>query len=96
VRSLVLLAFCLAALAVSRPAWCAQAARLTSGARIRLDAPSTGGRLTGTLVALESDTLVMDEDGQPAGLRLIILTDSIARLEVRRERAMTLEGATRG
>jgi len=31
----------------------------------------------------------MAEDGQPPGLRLIILTDSIARLEVQRERSHT-------
>ncbi len=60
---------------------------------MRLDAPSQGGRLTGTLVAVESDTLVVREDGQAEGLRLIILTDSIARLEVRRERSMAFEGA---
>ncbi len=63
---------------------------------MRLDAPSQGGRLTGTLVAVESDTLVVREDGQAEGLRLIILTDSIARLEVRRERSMAFEGAGMG
>lgn len=63
---------------------------------MRLDAPSQGGRLTGTLLAVESDTLVMEEDGQAAGLRLIILTDSISRLEVRRERSMAFEGAGLG
>ena len=63
---------------------------------MRLDAPSQGGRLTGKLLAVESDTLVMEEDGQAAGLRLIILTDSISRLEVRRERSLTLEGAGLG
>lgn len=60
---------------------------------MRLDAPNQGGRLTGKLLAMESDTLVMEEDGQAAGLRLIILTDSISRIEVRRERSMALEGA---
>jgi hypothetical protein len=60
---------------------------------VRLDAPSQGGRLTGKLLAVESDTLVMEEDGQASGLKLIIVTDSISRLEVRRERTMALEGA---
>jgi len=61
-----------------------------------LDAPSQGGHLTGTLVAVESDTLVVREDGQAEGLRLIIVTDSISRLEVRRARSMALEGAGLG
>jgi len=87
---------CLASLAVSRPAFGTQSTRLQPGARVRLDAPSQGGRLTGKLLAVESDTLVMEEDGQAAGLRLIILTDSISRLEVRRERSLTLEGAGLG
>ena len=63
---------------------------------MRLDAPSQGGHLTGTLVAVESDTLVVREDGQAEGLRLIIVTDSISRLEVRRARSMALEGAGLG
>jgi len=63
---------------------------------VRLEAPSLGGRLTGTLVRLENDTLTMEEDGQAEGLRLIILTDSIARLEVRHERSLALEGAGAG
>jgi len=78
---------------MTQPAWCAQNNRLAPGARVRLEAPSLGGRLVGTLVAVENDTLTMQEDGQAAGLRLIIRTDSIARLEVRRERSMALEGA---
>jgi hypothetical protein len=61
-----------------------------------LDAPSQGGHLTGTLIAVESDTLVVREDGQAEGLRLIIVTDSISRLEVRRARSMALEGAGLG
>ena len=63
---------------------------------MRLDAPSQGGLLTGTLVAVESDTLVVREDGQAEGLRLIILADSVSRLEVRRERSRALEGAGLG
>jgi hypothetical protein len=78
---------------MTQPAWCAQTNRLAPGARVRLEAPSLGGRLVGTLVALENDTLAIQEDGQADGLRLIIRTDSIARLEVRRERSMALEGA---
>ncbi len=41
--------------------------RLEPGARVRLDASSLG-RITGTLVALETDTLVVREDGQAEGL----------------------------
>ncbi len=93
VRSLPPFACCLAALAVSRPALCAQARppRLEPGARVRLDAPSLG-RITGTLVAWEPDTLVVREDGQAEGLNLIVLADSVSRIDVRRERRMTLEG----
>ena len=93
-RSLPAFACCLAALAVSRPAWCAQARppRLEPGARVRLDVPSLG-RITGTLVTWEPDTLVVREDGQAEGLGLIILADSVSRIDVRRERRMTLEGA---
>ena len=94
VRSLPAFACCLAALAVSPPALCAQAPppRLEPGARVRLDVSSLG-RITGTLVAWEPDTLVVKEDGQAEGLRLIILADSVSRIDVRRERRMTLEGA---
>jgi hypothetical protein len=81
---------------MTHPAWCVQTTRLQPGARVRLEAPSQGGQLTGTLVRLVNDTLAMEEDGQAAGLRLIILTDSIARLEVRHERSLALEGAGAG
>jgi hypothetical protein len=87
---------CLGALGISPPIVYAQLPRLKPGAQIRLDAPSAGGQLRGTLIALEPDTLVMAEAGQPAGLRLIILTDSIARLEVQRERSLAPEGAVLG
>jgi hypothetical protein len=79
-------------LALSRPAVCAQASRPKPGARIRFDAPSLEGRLAGTLVAWESDTLVVKVDGYSAGLNLLVPVDSVAGLEVRRERRMTLEG----
>jgi len=62
---------------------------------VRLEAHSQGGQLTGTLVRFENDTLAMEEDGQPAGLRLIILTDSISRLEVRQQRSLALEAPPR-
>jgi hypothetical protein len=42
---------------------------------------------------LESDTLAVRVDGQAEGLRLIVLADSISRIEVRRERSMTLDFA---
>src|SRR5207253_844903 len=60
VRSPPAFACCLAALAVSPPALCAQAPppRLEPGARVRLDVSSLG-RITGTLVAWEPDTLVV-------------------------------------
>ncbi|HVH66373.1 MAG TPA: hypothetical protein VM716_00750 [Gemmatimonadales bacterium] len=78
-------------LMVSRTAECTQALRLEPGARVRFDAPSLGGRLTGTLVAWESDTLVVRVDGDSPGL--IVPVDSVTRIDVRRERRMTLEGA---
>lgn len=85
---------CLVLLAVPRAAVCAQAGlpRPAPGARIRFDTPSLGGPLTGTLVAWESDTLVVRVDGDAAGLRLIVPADSLTRMDVRRERRMTLEG----
>ena len=91
-RRLAALACLPVVLAVSRPAVCAQAPRLKPGARIQFDAPSLGGRVTGTLVEWESDTLVVRVDGYAAGLGLMVPVDSVTRLEVRRERRMTLEG----
>lgn len=79
-------------LAVSRPAVCAQAP-LKPGARIRFEAPSLGGRLTGTLKAWESDTLVVRVDGDAEGLGLIVPIDSVTRIDVRRERSNALYGA---
>ncbi len=70
----------------------ASSRELEPGARVRLEVSSLG-RITGTLVAWEPDTLVVREDGQAEGLRLIILADSVSRIDVRRERRMTLEGA---
>ncbi len=85
-----------ALLALSRPAECAQAPRLEPGARIRFDAASLGGRLTGTLVTWESDTLMVKVDGYAEGLNLIVPVDSLSRIDVRRERRMTLEGVGLG
>src|SRR2546427_12985960 len=80
-------------LAASRPAVCAQAPPpLKPGARIQFDAPSLGGRLTGTLVAWESDTLVGRVDGYAAGLGLIVPVGSVTRLDVPRERRRAPEG----
>jgi len=70
----------------------AQSPRPKPGARIRFDAPSVGTQLTGTLVTWESDTLVVRVDGDAAGLNLILPGDSIARLDVRRERRLAAEG----
>lgn len=95
-RSLLLPLCCLAVLAVSRPAVCSQAPRLKPGARVRFDAPSLGGRITGTVLAWESDTLVVSVDGDPAGLGLVVPADSVTRIDVRRERAMTAEGVVIG
>ena len=83
---------CAALLAVTHPAECTQAPRLGPGVRIRFDAPGLGGRQTGTLVAWESDTLVVNVDGDAPGLALIVPADSVTRIDVRRERRMTLEG----
>ncbi len=84
----------LAALTLPRAAWSAQAPLLEPGARVRLYAPSLGGRLTGTLVAWESDTLVVRVDGEAEGLGLVVPADSVTRLDVSRgKRPMTLEGA---
>jgi hypothetical protein len=73
-----------------RPGECTQAPLLDPGARVRFDAPSLGGQLTGTLVAWESDRLVVRVDGDAPGLSLIVPTDSVTRLDVRHERSMTL------
>ena len=95
-RPLAAVLSCSAFLAVSRPAEGKQAPRIDPGARIRFEAPSLGGRATGTLVAWESDTLVVSVDGDAPGLNLILSADSITQLDVRRERAMTLQGAGLG
>ena len=95
-RAVAALVCCLNLLALARPAECAQASRLRPGARIRFDAPSLGNRLTGTVVALESDTLKVRVDGDAPGLALMIPTDSVSRIDVWRERRMTLEGAGLG
>lgn len=43
-------------------------------------------------MAWESDTLVVTVDGDAPGLALIVPADSVIRIDVRRERRMTLEG----
>lgn len=91
-RPLAIVAWSAALLAVTRPVKGLQAPRLDPGTRIRFDAPNLGGRLTGTLVSWESDTLMVNVDGDAPGLALIVPADSVTRIEVRRERRMTLEG----
>ena len=71
-------------------------ARLEPGARVRFDAPSLAGRVTGTVVAWESDTLFVNVDGDAPGLTLMLPADSVARIDVWRERRMTVEGAIFG
>ena len=70
--------------------------RIDPGARIRFEATGLGGRQTGTVVAWEADTLVVNVDGDAPGLNLVLLADSITQIDVRRERAMTLEYAGLG
>ena len=84
---------CFAILAVSRPAMGMQMPRIEPGTRIQFEAPSLGGWQTGTLLAWESDTLLVRVEGDAPGLGLRVPADSITQLAVRRERAMTLEGA---
>lgn len=84
---------CAVSLTGFRPAVCLQAPGVRPGVRIRFDAPHLGGRMTGTLVAWESDTLVVSLEGDAPGLGLIVPADSVTRLDLRRERRMTLEGA---
>lgn len=85
-------------LLVTRPALGMQVPRprLEPGARIRFDAPGFGGRVIGTLEEWESDTLVVRVNGDAPGLVLVVPVDSVSRLEVRRERSMTIEGALLG
>jgi len=82
----------LSLLAAPRTAACAQARRLAPGDRVRVDAPSLGGRMTGTLVAWQSDTLFVRVEGDAAGLTLMLPVDSVTHLDVRRERPRTAEG----
>jgi len=93
VRPLVALLPCSALLAVSRPALGMQTPRIDPGTRIQFEVPSLGGWQTGTLLAWESDTLLVRVEGDARGLGLRVPADSITQLVVRRERAMTLEGA---
>jgi hypothetical protein len=48
--------------------------------------------MTGTLVRWAADTLVVSVDGDAPGLALMVPTDSVARIDLREERAMTIEG----
>lgn len=92
-RPVAALLSCLSFLLIARSAKCVQAPRVEPGARIRFTAPNMGDdRLTGTLRAWERDTLAVTVDEYASGLLLIVPTDSITRLDVRRERRMTLEG----
>jgi len=95
-RRLVALVWWPAFLALLRPAECMQTPRLEPGSRIRFDAPSHGGRLMGTLVSWESDTLVVKVDGDADGLQTIVPAHSVTRLDVRGERRMMPEGAALG
>lgn len=95
-RRLVALVWWPAFLALLRPAECTQTPRIEPGSRIRFDAPSLGGRLTGTLVSWESDTLLVKVDGDAEGLQTIVPADSVTRLDVRGERRMIPEGAALG
>lgn len=91
-RQPALLVWCFALLTLAPPAECTQSTRLKPGARIRFDASSLGDRMTGSLVRWETDTLIVRVDGDAPGLALVIPTDSVTRLDVQHERAMTLEG----
>lgn len=73
-----------------------QSPRLDPGSLIRFNAPGLGGQQTGTLVEREGNTLLVRVDGDAPGLMLRVPADSITQLDVRRERAMTLEGAGLG
>lgn len=92
-RLVAALVCCAILLAGFRPAECMQAPGLAAGAQIRFDVPTLGGRMTGVLVAWESDTLVVSVEGDAPGLGLIVPAASVTRIDVRRERRMTLEGA---
>lgn len=62
------------------------------GARIRFETTSLEGRLAGTLVDWEEDTLLVNVDGYSRGLALIVPVDSLRQLEAMTERPLTLEG----
>jgi hypothetical protein len=86
---------CPAFLAGFRPARCMQVP-LEPGARIRIEAPSLGDRMTGTLMAWDSDTLVVSVEGDAPGLGLIVPVSAVTRIDVSRMRGLTLEGAGGG
>ena len=88
----------LALLVVAHPrlADCTQARRLDPGARIRFDVPSLGDRMAGTLVRWAADTLVVRVEGDAPGLALMVPTDSVARIDLREEHRMIMEGAGLG
>jgi hypothetical protein len=101
-RRLAVLVWCAALLSLARPrpapAACTQAPPrpIEPGARIRFDALRLGTQLTGTLVSWESDTLVVQVDGDAPDLSLLVHADSVTRLDVRRERRMVPEGVALG
>lgn len=79
-------------LAIPKAAECTQANQLAPGARIRFDARGVGDHLTGTLIELQPDTLMVSVDGDAFGLNLIVPVDSLKRLQQRGERTLAGEG----
>ena len=68
---------------------------IQAGSRVRLRARALGqGRVVATVLASESDTLVLKPDGEAAGL--IVPWDSVADLEIGRWKTHELEGAVAG
>jgi hypothetical protein len=65
-------------------------------ARCPAAAPPPGSRLRPSgRPAWESDTLFVRVEGDAAGLTLMLPADSVTRLDVRRERPMTVEVGVR-
>ena len=90
-RSAFALLSCFVLLSRPAPAFATQT-RPVPGARLRFETTSLEGRLAGTLVNWEEDTLLVSVDGYSPGLALIVPVDSLRQLEVMSERPLTLEG----
>jgi len=95
VRPFLLLSCLLSCLSLVGVPLAAQQAQLQAGARVRVRSQALGNRpVIATVIASESDTLVLKPDKEAAGL--ILPWDSVGTIEIGGWRTHALEGAVVG